>query len=135
MIRFCFLVVSFISINTFAQDIKMNMPINTGVNMTVAILDVGTNIQRGDTILALYKLDNDYVIGGLTVWKGERLAIALWGDDSTSELKDGFSDQEDIKWIRRKDKQDLALTPDYRVGQNKWKANGISIIENLSILK
>ena len=133
MIRFYFLVVSFISINTVAQDIKMNTPINTGVNMTVAILDVAPNIQRGDTILALYKLDDDYVMGGLTVWKGERLAIALWGDDSTSKLKDGFSDQEDIKWIRRKDGHDLELIPNYRVGQNKWKANGISIIENLSI--
>ena len=133
--RFSFLVLFFISFNTFAQDSKMNMPINTGVNMTVAILDVGPHIQRGDTLLALYKLDDNYVIGGLTVWKGERLAIALWGDDSTSEFKDGFSDQEHITWVRRKENQDLELTPNYRVGQNKWKANGISIIENLSILQ
>ena len=33
------------------------------------------------------------------------------------------------------DNQDVELTPNYRVGQNKWKANGISIIEHLSILK
>ena len=133
--RFSFLILFFISLNAFTQDAKINTPINTGVNMTVAILDVGPNIQRGDTLLALYTLENDYVIGGLTVWKGERLAIALWGDDSTSYIKDGFSDQEHIKWIRRKDGHDLELIPNYRVGQNKWKANGISIIENLSILK
>ncbi len=135
MIRFSFLIAFLISFNAFAQDSKINSPINTGVNMTVAILDVGPNIQRGDTLLALYKLDDNYIIGGLTVWKGERLAIALWGNDSTSDVKDGFSDGESVKWVRRKDNKDLELTPNYRVGKNIWKANGISIIENLSIIK
>jgi len=135
MIRFSFLIVLLTSLNVFAQDSKMNTPINTGVNMTVAILAVDSGIAVGDTILGLYKYDDSVRVGGLTVWNGTRLAIALWGDDSTSDLKDGFLDGETIKWVRRKDNQDLELTPNYRIGSNNWQANGITIIEKINILR
>ena len=103
MVRSSFLIACFISLSAFAQSAKIHNPINTGVNMTVAILAVDSLIIVGDTIVALYKIDNvnykesttyanpdDFTIAGLTVWKGERLAIALWGNDSTSDKKDGF---------------------------------------------
>ena len=135
MVRFSFLIVLLTSLNVFAQDSKMNTPINTGVNMTVAILAVDSGIAVGDTILGLYKYDDSVRVGGLTVWNGTRLAIALWGDDSTSDLKDGFLDGETIKWVRRKDNQDLELTPNYRIGSNNWQANGITIIEKINILR
>ena len=74
----CFLPIFFvISLCVDAQDFKVKDPINTGVNMTVAILEVDSNIAIGDTIVALYKVDDDLHVGGLTVWNGTRLAIAL----------------------------------------------------------
>jgi len=125
-------VLFFFSFCLFGQEIK-DLPINTGINMTIAIMDVDDTILVGDTILALYSFDDDFRIGGLTVWKGQRLAIAVWGDDSTSDEKDGFLDQESIKWIHKKNNKEIDLTPVYRIGQNKWKPNGITIIEKMHI--
>ena len=131
----CFLPIFFvISLCVDAQDFKVKDPVNTGVNMTVAILEVDSNIAIGDTIVALYKVDDDLNVGGLTVWNGTRLAIALWGNDSTSEIKDGFGDRETITWIRTKNNYNIELKPTYRAGGNNWQANGIAIIEKLSIL-
>ena len=135
MVRSSFLIACFISLSAFAQSAKNQNPINTGVNMTVAILAVDSIIAVGDTILGLYKFDDDLIVGGLTVWNGTRLAIALWGNDSTSDKKDGFADGESIMWIRRKNNIDIELKPIYRVGGNNWQANGITIIEHLSVVK
>jgi len=136
MMKSPFLITLFISLNIIAQGSKSNVPINTGVNMTIAILAVDSSIAVGDTILGLYKYNDGFKVGGLTIWNGTRLAIALWGNDITSDDKDGFLDQEIIKWVRRKDNQDLELSPNYKAGSNnKWQANGIKIIEHLSLFK
>ena len=108
MSKFCFSIAFFLSLIMFSQSDKYNVK-NTGVNMTVAILAVDDLILSGDTIVALYKAEglskkdvnpfthpNDFLIAGLTIWKGNRLAIALWGNDSTSEMKDGFFNEENI---------------------------------------
>ena len=124
----------FVSFSCFGQEFK-DVPINTGVNMTVAIMDVDSGIVVGDTILALYQFEDSFRVGGLTIWKGERLAIAIWGDDSTSDEKDGFLDEESIRWVHNKNNKQSELLPIYRIGQNKWKPNGITIIEKLHIVK
>ena len=131
MIRLLFLITFFLSSYLFAQETYI--PINTGVNMTVAILDVDSLIAIGDTILAMYTEDDIFRTGGFTIWNGTKLAIALWGDDSTSDVKDGFIDGENIKWIIRKDNQNLELTPYYQLGTNHWQANGLAVIEHMQI--
>ncbi len=74
---------------------------------------------------------NDFLIAGLTIWKGNRLAIALWGNDSTSEMKDGFFNEETIYWAIVKNNQYLPIQLFYRVGQNTWEPNGIHIVDSL----
>ena len=114
MCRFFIVLYFLFSFNLFAQKNKSFDIINTGVNMTVAILAVDSFIELGDTIVALYKIDDvpyldstpygqsdQFGVAGLTVWKGERLAIALWGNDSTSDTKDGFLNNE-LKLINLK---------------------------------
>ena len=82
---------------------------------------------------------DDFFIAGWTIWQGERLAITLWGDDSTSEMKDGFSNNEFIHWGVFKENINYPfLRPSpvkliYRVGKNQWQPNGISIIDSLKI--
>ena len=112
--------------------------------MTVAILAVDSFIEFGDTIIALYRVDDftekdsdpytnpdDFAVAGLTIWQGERQAIALWGNDSTSEQKDGFLNNEVINWaILRKNKY-IPVQLVYRVGKNSWEPNGISIVDSL----
>ena len=146
MSKFYFSILFLISLSLFSQNNQVREPINTGVNMTVAILTVDSFIEVGDTIVGLYKLDdmnykestpfanpNDFAIGGLTIWKGERLAIALWGNDSTSETKDGFLNNEDINWAVLKNQQYVPIQLIYRVGKNTWEPNGIFIADSVKI--
>ena len=143
MSKFYFLILFFLSQNLFSQSKKITIK-NTGVNMTVAILAVDSFIEFGDTIIALYRVDDltekdsnpytnpdDFSVAGLTIWQGERQAIALWGNDSTSEQKDGFLNNEVINWaILRKNKY-IPVQLVYRVGKNSWEPNGISIVDSL----
>ncbi len=143
MSKFYFLILFFLSQNLFSQSKKITIK-NTGVNMTVAILAVDSFIEFGDTIIALYRVDDltekdsnpytnpdDFSVAGLTIWKGERQAIALWGNDSTSEQKDGFLNNEVINWaILRKNKY-VPVQVVYRVGKNSWEPNGISIVDSV----
>ena len=143
MSKFYFLILFFLSQNLFSQSKKITIK-NTGVNMTVAILAVDSFIEFGDTIIALYRVDDftkkdsdpytnpdDFSVAGLTIWQGERQAIALWGNDSTSEKKDGFLNNEVINWaILRKNKY-IPVQLVYRVGKNSWEPNGISIVDSV----
>lgn len=145
MSKFCFSIAFFLSLIIFSQSDKFSVK-NTGVNMTVAILAVDDLILSGDTIVALYKTEslsekdvnpfthpNDFLIAGLTIWKGSRLAIALWGNDSTSEVKDGFFNEETIYWAIVKNNQYLPTQLFYRAGQNTWEPNGIHIVDSLQL--
>ena len=144
MFKTYFSIIFCIMFNVFSQNTKMNNIVNTGVNMTVAILAVDSLVQAGDTIVALYKLDdvssdpsspfvkpNDFGVGGLTIWEGERLAIAIWGDDSYSDQKDGFLTNEFISWAIIRDEQYIPVQMIYKMGKNVWEPNGISIIDSL----
>ncbi len=146
MSKFYFSILFFISLNVLSQHDKMHQITNTGVNMTVAILTVDTFVSVGDTIVALYKLDdlnyqditpfanpNLFTIGGFTIWEGERLAVALWGNDTTSDKKDGFLNNEFINWAILKDNKYIPVQMIYRVGKNLWEANGISIVDSLKL--
>ena len=144
MYRFFIVLFFLFSFNLFAQKNKSFDIINTGVNMTVAILAVDSFIELGDTIVALYKIDDvpyldskpyvqpdQFGVAGLAVWKGERLAIALWGNDSTSDKKDGFLNNEAINWAVLRNNKYVPVQLFYRVGKNSWEPNGISIVDSL----
>ena len=143
MSKFYFSILFLFSLSLFAQTERFNVK-NTGVNMTVAILTVDSFIEVGDTIVALYRLDDlnskdstpyvnpdHFAVAGLTVWKGERLAIALWGNDSTSDQKDGFLNNEAINWALLRNNKYVPVQLFYRVGKNSWEPNGISIVDSL----
>ena len=146
MFKTCFSIFFCISLNVCAQNTKVHNIVNTGINMTVAILAVDSFIQDGDTIVALYKLNDlssqtsnllsnphDFGVGGFTVWKGERLAIAIWGDDSYSNEKDGFLTNEFINWAVLKNNKYIPVQMIYKTGKNVWQPNGISIVDSLKL--
>ena len=111
-------------------------PVNTGTNMTIAIMDMPIYFSSGDTIFSLFKTEEySYSVAGMTIWKGERLAIALWGDDTMSNVKDGFSDSEPIYWAFKREELYILLEPYYRQGENYFKVNGLAIIDSLTIFK
>ena len=146
MSKFYFSILFFISLNVFSQNDQMNSIKNTGVNMIVGILTVDSFVSVGDTIVALYKLDdlnhqeitpfanpNSFAVGGLIIWEGEKLAVALWGNDTTSDKKDGFLNNEFINWAILKDNKYIPVQMIYRSGKNVWEANGISIVDSLKL--
>ena len=139
--------VFFYTLNLPSQIEKFSIK-NTGVNMTVAILNVDNFISVGDTIVALYmknenqqKLINpthspeNFNCGGLTIWNGRKLAIAVWGNDYSTNEKDGFNNNEKIHWYLVRNNIYKALKMDYRVGKSYWEANGIHIIEQARIVE
>ena len=82
--------------NAFCQEkIDLNVK-NTGSNMTVAILEVDKKmIEKGDTLAVFYDLSNgEKKCGGYVIWNNDRVALTIWGNDNTSENKDGFLDRD-----------------------------------------
>ena len=129
-----FLIVYFFSfILCFSQE-KISLGwINTGSNMTIAILDIPEDIVSiGDTIAVFYNDGEQNKCGGFVIWDDNRVALSVWGDDSTTEEKDGFSFQEKIIFYHIKNGY-LAdvLNAKFTVGNNLWSNNGISVVEKL----
>ena len=146
MFKTCFSIFCCIIFNVCSQNTKVNNIVNTGVNMTVAILAVDSFVQHGDTIVALYQINdlssnqsthfsnpNDFGVGGFTIWKGQRLAIAIWGDDSYSNEKDGFSINEFINWAVLRNNKYIPVQMIYKTGKNVWQPNAISIVDSLKL--
>ena len=63
--------------------------------MTIAILDVPEDIiSIGDTIAVFFNDGKKNKCGGFVIWDDNRVALSVWGNDSTTEEKYGFSFQE-----------------------------------------
>ena len=124
----------FISIAFFgsAQD-KVSLDwVNTGSNMTIAILEVPEDIiSLGDTIAVFYNNDNIIKCGGYVIWDNNRVALSVWGNDSTSDEKDGFYFNEEIKFYHIKNGFRNNLNAKFMTGNNLFTNNGISVIEKL----
>ena len=132
---FKFLTLFLFSTLIFCQE-KIDLSIkNTGANMTVAILEVDEKmIEKGDTLAVFYDLpNNEKKCGGFVIWNDNRVALTVWGNDSTSEIKDGFNNKEDYLHIYQiKDgliKKNLRSK--FLTGNNFFSNNGVSVIEKL----
>jgi hypothetical protein len=78
---------------------------NTGNNHTI-IIDTtaypsisGTNISNGDFLGVFYDSSGTLACGGYQVWTGtDNISISAFGDDPTTQAKDGFAEGEEFKW-------------------------------------
>ncbi len=101
--------------------------------MTIAILEVPEDIIFiGDTIAVFYTDNNKKKCGGFVVWNNDRVALSVWGNDSTTEEKDGFSFKEKIIFYHIKNgyTQD-SFNAKFMAGNNLWSNNGIAVVERL----
>ena len=125
----------FLYCNLFSQNLVDFNLINTGSNMTVAILGINDDlVEDGDTLAVFYDLSNKKVsCGGFVIWNSERVALTVWGDDSTSSEKDGFLNSEDFLPIFhiKNDSIRKALNAKFLTGNSLYIHNGISVIEVL----
>ena len=112
---------------------KINLDwINTGSNMTIAILNVPEDtISLGDTIAVFYNNDNVMKCGGYVIWDNNRVALSVWGNDSTTDEKDGFYFNEEIIFFHIKNYIKNILNAKFMTGNNLFSNNGISVVEKL----
>ena len=124
-----------VSLNAFCQEkIDLNVK-NTGSNMTVAILEVDEKmIEKGDTLAVFYQLSSgEKKCGGFVIWNNERVALTIWGNDNTSESKDGFHAKDIFLPVYHIKNGNInnAMNSEFMAGNNFFSHNGISIIKKL----
>ena len=103
--------------------------------MTVAILEVDEKmIEKGDTLAVFYQLSSgEKKCGGFVIWNNERVALTIWGNDNTSESKDGFHAKDIFLPVYHIKNGNInnAMNSEFMAGNNFFSHNGISIIKKL----
>ena len=106
MKKLLFILQFFIFNNVIAQEVSWpasSSEINTGSNATYLIQSVSLGEQLtffGYNLGAFYTNDSgELECGGFVNWAGVQTNIAVYGDDSTTPEKDGFSEGEQITWL------------------------------------
>ena len=85
---------------------------------------------------AFYMDDNNQLkCGGIADLNGNSsFSISLFGDDSFTPEKDGFSSGETIHWISLDMEENIVMngTIALTTGSNVWSANTINVVSNLN---
>ena len=117
--------------------------INTGANATYIIQSANiddTPVIFGYLLGAFYTDDNGALqCGGFTNASSAQVQIAIMGDDTTTEDKDGFGEGETITWLAYAIYDSLTYNatvsfitiPPY--GSNTYSTNGINIVASFNI--
>ena len=108
MKKITFLIAAFIfGLNSYAQDnLWPSEPVNTGLNSTYLVQSV--SFDDGELIYgkigAFFTNDaNELQCGGWATWANTSNSIAVMGDDTTTPVKDGFSEGDTITWLATND--------------------------------
>ena len=104
--------------------------INTGQNMTIGITKNILNkiAVYGDEIGIF---DSSGLLVGSSVFTGNNMAIAVWGNDFSTNYKDGIDEGESFSFkIWNKDSQieNLLFVKSWEEGNDTYNSNGISIV-------
>ena len=105
-ITFFITVFVFVLSSNAQNDLWPNDPVNTGSNSTYLVNSVtfnGDNLVYGKIGAFFINDIGDYQCGGWQTWSGSSTQIAVWADDSTTEEKDGFENNEEIIWLGTND--------------------------------
>jgi hypothetical protein len=144
------LILSFITLfsffNTQAQDVYWPADvseINTGTNSTYLIQSAnldGNPIIFGYVLGAFFVNDEGNLqCGGFTNCGSNVVQLAVMGDDTSTEEKDGFYEGEEITWLAYGTFAEqtytatvnFTLTPPF--GSNTFSTNGINIVTDFNI--
>ncbi len=115
---------------------------NTGSNHIVSIpvsispTVYGDPLLPGDMIGVFYDSLGTDACAGYAVWDGSsNLPLAVWGDDNTTNEKDGLTSGETFKWkIRRiSNLKTYDATATFSSGNDFFVSNGLSILSSLKV--
>ena len=105
----------------------------TGNNATIAVT-ASLPLDDGDYVGAFYQVDGALVCGGLLIWDSNATnqLIVVWGDDVSSETKDGFTAGDEILWMAYDASSDenINLYPTYSEGNNAYMVNATYVISD-----
>ena len=105
--------------------------VNTGSNMTLFITPdaVTSNLSTGDMIGVFYTNDNDELVcGGSATWAESALQLSAFGDDATTEEKDGFNEGDEIVWMAQTSGAIYTVISSYSNSDGSYSLNGIAYI-------
>jgi hypothetical protein len=116
---------------------------NTGSNHTLVLAEDmlveldGADIQNGDWIGVFYPLNGELVCAGYAVWEGSTTVIPAQGDDTTTEVQDGFNANQEFQWLvwdaSANTTYSMDATYDTNMpNQEQYTTNGISAILTLT---
>ena len=116
----------------YERPIYFNEPINTGSNMIIGFPQYAWEsiLAIGDEIAA-YDINGKLV--GSSIYEGNHIALTVWGDDLTTDKKDGLFEQEEIVfrlWNSSESIEQL-LEIRWEEGSGLYSTDGISIAEQI----
>jgi len=110
--------------------------IETDVNHSLLILEFLFHEEPVSTGWEIGVFAPDNILSGAGVWEdGERLGIAVWGDDvHTEDVIEGFRDEEHFVFCVWDDDADIEYPAygEFEAGQEHWTVNGNSALSLLS---
>jgi peptidoglycan hydrolase CwlO-like protein len=105
----------------------------TGNNATIAVTG-DLSLDNGDYVGAFYQSDGALVCGGLLVWDTDATnqLIVVWGDDVSTDTKDGFAAGDHILWMAydASSGENINLYPTYSRGDNAYMVNATYVISD-----
>ena len=117
------------------KTIFYDSPYNTGNNMTVGLPTSAWDIMPaiGDEIAAY---DESGKLIGSTTFGGENIALTVWGDDLTTNTKDGLAIGEKVTfklWNSDMNTESTLIITKWDAGSDEYAVDGISIASNIII--
>ena len=117
-----------------ARTVHFDRPSNTGSNMVIGLPSYAWDNAPsiGDEIAVYDEIGN---LVGSTTYEGGHIAITVWGDDLTTDLKDGLVEGEDL--IFKLWHADINVEETFVVrweeGTGSYITDGISVAGNISL--
>ena len=114
--------------------------LNTGTNHTLVLQEdmftdlYGNPLEPGDWVGVFYESNGELHCGGYVIWEGSTTVIPAQGDDTTTEIQDGFTTGETFQWMVWDESENATLYVNASYaseGLDEFVANGISPITEL----
>ena len=118
---------------TVEKPVYYKTDINTGNNMTIGLPTTAWEVMPaiGDEIAAY---DESGRLIGSTSFTGDHIALTVWGDDLTTDTKDGLAIGEKVTfklWNSDMNTESTLVVTKWDAGSDAYTVDGISIASNV----
>ena len=117
------------------KPVYFETAVNTGNNMTIGLPTTAWEVMPtiGDEIAAY---DESGSLIGSTSFNGENIALTVWGDDLTTDAKDGLAIGERVTfklWNSDMNTESTLVVTKWDAGSDAYTIDGISIASNIIV--